>query len=99
MENGGSGSRQKPPRMWPLAMAAAISLAVSALFFWAFYERYLRWDFNELGRHYDAENQIVHTTAGFVYVLPAVGFLLAALGLTSIVVARKIRLPHGPERR
>lgn len=60
-------------------IALALCLAASAFFFWVWYERYLRWDFNELGRHYDEQNQVVYTDAGFVWVLPACGFLLVAL--------------------
>jgi L-lactate permease len=58
--------------------AALLSLAASAFFFGAWYERYLRWDFNELGRHYDADTQTLYTTSGFVWVLPACACLLLA---------------------
>ncbi|MFM9927684.1 hypothetical protein VLK31_32220 [Variovorax sp. H27-G14] len=64
-----------------LAFTLAVSLsslAASAFCFWAWYERYLRWDFNELGRHYDADTQTVYTTSGMVWALPALGFLLLA---------------------
>jgi hypothetical protein len=61
------------------AIVPTLFLAASAFFFWVWYERYLRRDFNELGRHYDADNQIVYTDAGFVWVLPACVFLLLAL--------------------
>lgn len=60
-----------------LARAAALfCLTLSAIFFYAWYAQYLRWDFNELGRHYDPVEQVVYTDAGFVWVLPA-GVLLA----------------------
>ena len=66
-----------------------LSLAASALFFWVWYERYLRFDFNELGRYYDDVNQVVYTDAGFVWVLPAVGFLLLALVRLAIALWRR----------
>jgi uncharacterized membrane protein YozB (DUF420 family) len=58
---------------------SVLSLAASAFFFWAWYERYLRRDFNELGRHYDADTQTVYTTSGFVWVVPACVCLLLAV--------------------
>jgi uncharacterized membrane protein YozB (DUF420 family) len=36
-------------------------------------------DFNELGRHYDADTQTVYTTSGFVWVVPACVCLLLAV--------------------
>lgn len=62
-------------------IASLAALASSAFFFWAWYERYLRWDFNELGRHYDADTQTVYTTSGFAWALPAFGCLLLAVAL------------------
>ncbi len=59
-----------------LRVAGAVSLALSAFFFYAWYAQYLKWDFNELGRYYDPVDQVVYTDAGFVWVLPA-GALLA----------------------
>jgi hypothetical protein len=67
----------KPRRIFTIGFYS--SLATSAFFFWVWYERYLRFDFNELGRYYDDVNQVVYTDAGFVWVLPAVAFLLLAL--------------------
>jgi hypothetical protein len=64
-----------------------LSLCASAFSFWAWYARYLRRDFNELGRHYDVESQVVYTDAGSVWVLPACGFLLVAL----VIAVRAIR--------
>lgn len=61
-----------------LSLGVVLSLAASAMFFWIWYERYLAIDFNELGRYYDAEAQIVYTDAAFVWCLPAFGFLLLA---------------------
>lgn len=55
-------------------------LAFSAFFFWLWYERYLSIEFNELGRYYDAEAQMVYTDAAFIWCFPVVVFLfLAAL--------------------
>lgn len=62
-----------------IAFASAFTLLASAFFFWVFYERYLKLDFNELGRYYDAENQIVYTDSGFVWIIPTAGFLVVSL--------------------
>lgn len=62
-----------------LRAAAAVSLALSAFFFYAWYKRYLKWDFNELGRYFDPVDQTVYTTAGSVWVLPACLFLVVGL--------------------
>jgi hypothetical protein len=67
---------------------ALVSLAASAFFFWVWYGRYLSRDFNELGRFYDAECQCVYTTAGMVWVMPAVGFLLMGIVLLALGVRR-----------
>ena len=80
-------SAGKPGRI--LTVGFVLSLAASAFFFWVWYERYLRFDFNELGRYYDAENEIVYTDAGFVWVLPAFGFLLIALVRLAIALWRR----------
>lgn len=55
-----------------------LSLVAASFFFWIWYERYLSIEFNELGRYYDAETQVVHTDSSFVWCIPAFGFLLAA---------------------
>ena len=62
-----------------LRVAAGISLALSALFFYAWYAQYLRWDFNELGRYYDPVDQVVYTDSGFVWILPAGAMLAVGL--------------------
>ena len=49
----------KPGRIFTIGFW--LSLAASAFFFWVWYERYLRFDFNELGRYYDDMNQMVYT--------------------------------------
>jgi len=72
-------------------LALASSLSASAFFFWGWYDRYLSRDFNELGRFYDAECQCVYTTSGFVWVLPAGGFLLLAAWLFVRAVRRSRR--------
>jgi hypothetical protein len=66
-----------------------LSLATSAFFFWVWYERYLRFDCNELGRYYDAENQIVYTDAGFVWLLPALGLLIITLLRLFVAIRRR----------
>ncbi|QNK66473.1 hypothetical protein [Variovorax sp. PAMC26660] len=76
-----------PRKLIAPLLGLALSLCASAFFFWAWYARYLRWDFNELGRHYDAESQVVYTDAGFVWVFPACGFLLVAL----VIAVRALR--------
>lgn len=69
----------RPTRLF--SRGVVLALAASALFFWVWYARYLDVDFNDLGRHYDAEAQIVTTDSAFVWGLPAVGCLLVALVL------------------
>lgn len=76
-----------PKKTVATSFGLTLSLCASAFFFWAWYERYLRWDFNDQGRHYDADSQIVYTDAGVVWVLPACGFLLVAL----VIAVRAIR--------
>ncbi len=63
------------------AVFCLLFFTVSAFFFWVFYERFYRFDFNELGRYYDAETDTVYTSSGFVWILPAVFFLLPGLFL------------------
>ena len=64
---------------------ALLFFCLSMFFFWVWYERYLRWDFNELGRYYDAESQTVYTESGFIWSIPTFIFLLM-----SLISARKI---------
>lgn len=66
-------------RRWPARIAAALFLPLSACFFYAWYAFYWKWDFNELGRYYDPIDQVVYTSSGFVWVVPAA--LLLAAGL------------------
>ncbi|WP_313379965.1 hypothetical protein [Achromobacter insolitus] len=62
-----------------LRLAAGMSLALSAFFFYIWYAQYLKWDFNELGRYYDPVDQVVYTDSGFVWVLPAGALLVFGL--------------------
>ena len=70
-------------------VAAVLSCAASAFFFWVWYERYLSIDFNDQGRYYDADAQIVYTDSAFVWCIPAFAFLLLAVGLFAIGVNRR----------
>lgn len=65
-----------------LRLAAVLCLALSAFFFYAWYAFYWKWDFNELGRYYDPVEQVVYTSSGFVWILPAT--LLLAAGMAFI---------------
>lgn len=56
-----------------------VFFALSLFFFWVWYERCLRWEFNELGRYYDPETETVYTDSGFIWSIPAFAFLLPAL--------------------
>lgn len=78
----------KPPTR-VFSPGIVLSLAASAFFFWLWVDRYLRVDFNELGRHYDAEAQVVFTDAAFVWCLPAIGFLLLAAALIAVRLRRR----------
>lgn len=57
----------------------ALCFLVSSLFFWVWYERYVKIEFNELGRYYDETNQVVYTDSAFVWIVPATLFLIAGL--------------------
>ena len=63
-------------------LATVLCLALSAFFFYAWYAFYWKWDFNELGRYYDPVEQVVYTSSGFVWILPAT--LLLAAGVAFI---------------
>jgi hypothetical protein len=79
---------QQPKATRVFSLGVVLSLLASAFFFWVWYFRCLRLEFNELGRYYDAENQVVYTDAGFVWCLPAFGFLVVA---ASLMLYRKWR--------
>jgi len=70
-----------------ISFKSFFALIFSALFFYAYYERFAKWDFNELGRYYDSETQSVYTTGGIVWIFPAVIFLI--IGLLNLVKAVK----------
>lgn len=59
-------------------LGVVLSLTAAALCLWIWVEQYLRIDFNELGRHYDADALVVHVDSSFVWGLLAFGFLLVA---------------------
>jgi hypothetical protein len=64
------------------ALRTIVYAGLSISFFVIFYARYFRWigRFNELGRLYDPDGSgQVYTSAGQVWVVPAVLFLLLAL--------------------
>ncbi len=60
-------------------VGAVVSLSCAAFFGWLWYQQYLKWDFNELGRYYDPVDQVVYTDSGFVWILPAALALAAGL--------------------
>jgi hypothetical protein len=60
-------------------VGAVVSLSCAAFFGWLWYQQYLKWDFNELGRYYDPVDQAVYTDSGFVWILPAALALAAGL--------------------
>ena len=60
-------------------VGAVVSLSCTAFFGWLWYQQYLKWDFNELGRYYDPVDQVVYTDSGFVWVLPAGALLVFGL--------------------
>lgn len=73
-----------------VSASVIILVAASSFFFWIWYERYLRFEFNELGRYYDAENQIVYTDAGFFWCLPGFGLLFAAVILVVVRIRQRM---------
>ena len=75
-------------------LITAMAFCASAFFFWAWYERFLRWDFNELGRFYDPETDDVYTEAGFIWIFPALFFLLTGLSLLLSRVRRRRNQPN-----
>ena len=61
----------------------------SVFFFWIWYRRYLRIEFNELGRYFDIEAQVVYTDAAFVWCFPAFACLGFSLGRMALGVWRR----------
>ncbi|WP_295637659.1 hypothetical protein [uncultured Methylibium sp.] len=82
-----SKTANPPTRVF--STGVVLSLAASAFFFWLWVDLYLRVDFNELGRHYDAEAQVVVTDSAFVWGLPAIGFLLLAAAQIAVRLRRR----------
>lgn len=66
---------------WLARVGAVSCLALAGFFYYAWYVFYLKWDFNELGRYYDPVDQVVYTSSGGVWVLPATGLLAAGVFL------------------
>ena len=64
---------------WRARVGAVLCLGLSAFFYYAWYAFYWKWDFNDLGRYYDPVDQVVYTSSGFVWVLPATASLVAGL--------------------
>lgn len=58
---------------------AILWLALAAFFGYIWYERYLRIDFNELGRYWDSEAEMVYTEGGFVWAIPTAIFLICGI--------------------
>ena len=68
------------------------SFAASIICFWFWYVLYFGLDFNELGRSFDQENQVVFTDSAFVWGFPTLGFLL--FGVIRLVVALSQNTPN-----
>jgi hypothetical protein len=81
------------PTLRVISTSVILLVVASAFFFWLWYEQHLRHEFNELGRYYDAENQVVYTDAGFVWCFPAFGFLVIACILVAVRLRRRIASP------
>lgn len=79
-------------RIWKLI--AGISLGSCSIFLYFYYERYLRWTFNEEGRYYDARTQTVYTTSGLAW-----GILAAIAGLLGAAALYKLHRPAKAETK
>jgi hypothetical protein len=77
--------------LWTLGFASALSLLVSLLCAWFFYALYLRWDFDELGRHFDQADSVVYTDSASVWGALAAGFLLLALAFLAMALRSRPR--------
>ena len=75
-------------------LRSMIFFCISVFFFVTWYERYLRWDFNELGRYYDSATETVYTESGFIWAIPA--FLFLILSLSDLI--RALRKRNTPPR-
>ncbi|KNE27821.1 hypothetical protein [Achromobacter spanius] len=78
---GRSGGKDAARHPWRARVGAVLCLGLSAFFYYAWYAFYWKWDFNKLGRYYDPVDQVVYTSSGFVWVLPATASLIAGLAL------------------
>lgn len=83
----------KQPVNHALLLGVALSLLLSAYFFWLWYVLYLSIEFNELGRYYDVESQTVYTDSAFVWCIPAFGFLILAIGIIAFRMLHRRQLP------
>jgi uncharacterized membrane protein YhaH (DUF805 family) len=76
---------------WLIGISSILSFLDSLLCFWFYYEMYLKWEFNELGRYFDEANSVVYTENGSFGLIPAGGFLLVALiGFWIVLRRRKV---------
>lgn len=78
-----------------LTWVIALLMIAATLCLWLWYDRYLRIDFNELGRYHDPETQVVYTDAAFVWGLLAFGLLLGAAVLW-VIRHRRLRSVNRP---
>ena len=83
-----ASSSKKKRSIVPPALGALVLSAISVFFFWAFYQSFYRWEFNELGRYYDSETKSVYTTGGMIWIVPAIIFLVPALMLVVVTLRR-----------
>jgi hypothetical protein len=60
---------------WIAGAAAAVSIVCGGLG----YRHYLALEFNELGRHFDEQAQVVITDSAFAWFVPTGGFALLAV--------------------
>ncbi|MGV2895339.1 hypothetical protein ACNPPY_06050 [Achromobacter sp. AGC78] len=87
--SGGKDAVRRHP--WRARVGAVLCLGLSAFFYYAWYAFYWKWNFNELGRYYDPVDQVVYTSSGFVWVLPATALLAAGLVLAWRAWRRRAR--------
>ena len=69
-----------------LTLAAVMFVLLGTLCSWLFYQFYLRLEFNELGRYFDIENEVIHTDSNVVYG-PIAGLFFIA-GITTLLARR-----------
>ncbi|MEW6732277.1 MAG: hypothetical protein AB1489_13190 [Acidobacteriota bacterium] len=61
------------------AITSIISFLAVLFFTYVFYTRYYKWEFNENGRYYDPETEMVYTRGGIIWSLPMVVFLFSGI--------------------